>query len=34
MDLIKKQQKRNQQSCIGKEMEGVAQVYDGEREKP
>ncbi len=33
MDLIKKQQKRNQQGCIGKEMEGVAQVYDGERER-
>ncbi len=34
MDLIKKQQKRNQQGCIGKEMERVAQVYRMEREKP
>ncbi len=33
MDLIKKQQKRNQQGCIGKEMEGVAQVYRMERER-
>lgn len=33
MDLINKQQKRNQQGCIGKEMEGVAQVYRMERER-